>query len=486
MPYALHICVIKPTMFGEQAKDALAPLLFAILKPLTPSDVRLTFIDENLVGAQSCIACDAVAITIDTFTARRGYALAADYRTQGIPVIFGGFHASLCPDEVAQHGDAVVIGDAEDTWGAVVEDLRNGALKARYVSSNDASLDEVRYDYSVYNEITTSGFMKTLTQLSFAGLTGESKTNSADVVIDSPVKPANDNKFLRSLTTGKRAKYQPLGMVQFSRGCRFTCDFCSIHAFYRKSIRTRSAAAVVETIGQLPSKVLFFTDDNLFCDPGSLDELLAALAPLKRRWVCQISMEVAADPTLLARLKNSGCIMVLMGFESLSVESLQQMGKRANLVADYEEVIANIRRAGLMLYGTFIIGYDADTAATAEALAAFAKKHGFALANFNPLIPTPGTALYARLEKEGRLLFEHWWNDPSYCYGDTAFTPAKMTPQQLAESCRMARYEFYSLRGILLRLRGVNLKGLAYIGIFLLANLVSRASIRHKQGRRLG
>jgi len=430
----MNICVIKPSMFGGQAKDALPPLLFAILKPLTPPEVKLEFFDENIKRVPKNINCDVMAISIDTFTARRGYILASQFRARGIIVVLGGIHATLCPDEAAQYADAVVVGDAEDTWGIVVTDLQKGLLRPRYISGNNTNLGEIRYDYSVFR--------------------------------------------------GK--KYNPICIVQFSRGCKFSCDFCSVYALHRRVLRTRPVAAVTEIFRQFPRKLLFFSDDNLFSSLTAVDELLTALEPLKRRWVCQISMDVARDFALLCRLRRSGCVMVIMGFESLSADNLRQMKKSANLEADYEMVITNIRRAGLMLYGTFVIGYDADTAKTALELVAFANKHGFAIANFNPLTPTPGTALYERLEREGRLLYPHWWNNPNYRYGDTIFEPKSITSEQLAESCRQARYAFYSFRGILSRLRSVNVRGFFNTWVYILVNTVSGTSIRHKQGRRLG
>ena len=430
----MNICVIKPGMFEERAKDALPPLLFAILKPLTPGDVSITFIDENIEPMPTNIKCDAAAISIDTFTARKGYALAGRLRQRGIPVVIGGIHATLCPDETGEHADAVVIGEAEDTWPDVIQDLREGTLKRRYVSKNNAALGDIEYDYSVF----------------------------------------------------KGKKYNPMWIVQFSRGCRFSCDFCSIHALHGDTLRTRPPSAVENTIRQLPRKLIFFADDNLFTDPQRVNELLEAIKPLKRRWVCQISIEAAQDYELLCRLRQSGCMVVIMGFESLNADNLRQMNKSANLATDYETAIANLHRAGLMIYGTFVIGYDSDTPETAHELARFAASHNFAIANFNPLIPTPGTKLYARLEGEKRLLHGKWWLAPEYRYGDTAFQPACMTPEQLALSCREARYSFYSLRGIIRRLRGVNARGWVRIWTYIIANLISRKSIRQKQGRRLG
>ena len=430
----MNICVIIPSLFGEQAKDALPPLLFAILKPLTPPGTTLAFFDENIEPIACDASFDAAAISINTFTARRGYILAAHFRERGIPVILGGIHATLCSDEAGEHADAVIIGEAEDTWGAVVGDLCAGALKPRYISANNSDLADTQYDYSVFQ--------------------------------------------------GK--KYNLIWIVQFSRGCKFACDFCSVHALHGNTLRTRPTAAVAETIKQLPRKLVFFADDNLFSNRAQLDELLTALIPLKRRWICQISIDLAKDFDLLRRLRRSGCMIVIIGFESLNADNLQQMNKKANLAADYETVIDNIHRAGLMIYGTFVIGYDADTSETALELAAFARKHRFAIANFNPLIPTPETKLYARLEREGHLLYDKWWIAPEYRYGDTVFQPKGMTSEQLASSCRKARYSFYSFRGILARLRGVNISGWLNFWVYLIANIISSVSIRQKQGKRLG
>ena len=427
----MNICVIKPSLFGERTKDAMPPLLFAILKPLTPPDIILTFIDENIEHVPRDALFDAAAISIDTFTARRGYILAAQFRKRGIPVIIGGIHATLRPDEVSEHADSVIVGEAEDTWRRVLKDFCGGVLKPRYVSANNADLESVLYDYSI-----------------FAG-----------------------------------KKYNPIWVVQFSRGCKFSCDFCSIRALHGNTLRTRSAATVAETMKHLPRKLFLFADDNLFSGPG-LNGLLTAIEPLKRQWACQISIDAAKDFEFLRRLRRSGCVVVLVGFESLNADNLRQMKKSANLAADYETVIANIHRAGLMIYGTFVIGYDADTSETALELAAFAKKHRFAVANFNPLIPTPGTELYARLESEGRLIYDSWWIAPEFCYGDTAFRPKGMTPRQLAESCRLARYSFYSFRGVTSRLRGVNIRNLFNFRIYLIVNIISGISIRQKQGRR--
>lgn len=197
-------------------------------------------------------------------------------------------------------------------------------------------------------------------------------------------------------------------------------------------------------------------------------------------------MDVARDPELLALMRRAGCLMVLIGFESLDRDNLKQMRKGANLRAgDYDRVVAAVRRAGLMVYGTFVIGYDHDTAATAGELVDFATRHGFSIANFNPLTPMPGTELYERLRAEGRLLYQRWWLDEDYRYGDAMYTPAGMTPQQLTASCRDARYAFYSVGSIARRARA-NAGSPTALAVHLAANLVSRRAIHAKQGAVLG
>lgn len=176
---------------------------------------------------------------------------------------------------------------------------------------------------------------------------------------------------------------------------------------------------------------------------------------------------------------------MIVGFESTSQATLQAIGKGANLHTDYARVLAALRASRLMVYGTFVIGYDTDDPATAQRAAAFATRHRFAIANFNPLMPMPGTRLYQRLAASGRLRHDRWWIDPDYRYGDAMLIPGAMTPDDLTRSCREARFTFHSLPSIGRRLLG-NRYSPAGSALFLAANLIARREIHAKQGRRLG
>jgi radical SAM superfamily enzyme YgiQ (UPF0313 family) len=179
----------------------------------------------------------------------------------------------------------------------------------------------------------------------------------------------------------------------------------------------------------------------------------------------------------------------VIGFESLDQRNLQQMNKGwAVQDGDYAASLRKIREHGIMVYGTFVFGYDYDTAEAFDACVDFALRSRFFLANFNPLTPTPGTALYRRLAAEGRLLHDRWWLAPEFRYGQALFRPRGMSPEQLAEGCYRARRAFNTFRSIFRRALDwrTNCRSPGRLGAFLLGNFISRREIRRKQGMALG
>ncbi len=426
----MKIAFIRPDMFGKKSRDAMMPLVFAIIKPLTKAPIE--FYDEKIERLPEKLDAQVVAMTVDTFSASRAYFLAEKYKKENKIVIMGGFHPTMVPDECLYYADAVVVGEAEDTWPLVVEDIKNNSLKEKYISKNNADLSQVKYDYTVFN--------------------------------------------------GKY--YNNIALVQFGRGCRYCCDFCSINAFYKGSVRTRNVENVVHDIKKIKEKYIFFVDDNIFADREKAVKLFMDMKKLRRKWACQISMDIAESAEILKMMKDSGCMMILTGFESLNKENLKQMNKKANMRFDYEKTLKNIYGAGLMVYGTFVIGYGGDTMDSAQELVDFAVEHKFAIANFNPLMAMPGTVLYERLKWENRLTNDKWWLEKDFRYGDSMIVPENMTSIELSESCRDARYSFYSLGNIFKRM--MNRSNLKNAPVYLKTNLVSRFEILFKQGRELG
>lgn len=432
-----QITLIRPNIGNFRSKDALTPLSIAILAARTPKEIRLNFYDERVEELLFEDTPDLVAITVETFTARRSYEIAQKYREKGITVVMGGYHPTLLPEEVLEYADAIVTGDAEECWEELLKDFQAGRLQKRYSNTHTKALDDYKLDRSVF----------------------------------------------------KGKKYLPVELVQYSRGCRFSCEFCSIHAYYKDTLRVRSVESVIEEIqGMDKKKLFFFVDDNLFSSKKELYALLDALVPLKIRWSCQISIDVAKDEELLDKLQESGCIFVLIGFESLSEENLKQMGKPWNRVAgEYIEIVQKFHDRGMAVYGTFVFGYDHDTVEIIEKSLEFAMKAKLEIANFNPLTPTPGSALYERLKSEGRLLSTTWWKDEHYRYGDPIFEPKQMSPELFADKCFEAKKAFYSWRSIISRVFFAKSRfNMFRVGMVALANVVSRKEVLQKQSKSLG
>lgn len=433
----MRVTFIRPNMYDDRSSDAMEPLCFAILKSLTPADLDVRFYDERLEPIAFDEATDLVALTVETYTARRAYQIADRYRRQGVAVVMGGYHPTFLPDETLQHADAIVKGDAEGVWEQVLDDARNGSLQPVYESATFPSL---------------AGHMPD-----------------------------------RSIFAGK--KYAPMGLVQYSRGCKFNCSFCSIRAFYGNNLRQRPVDEVVEDIRRSGRRHIFLVDDNLFVDSDKARELFEALIPLKVTWSCQVSIDIARDSYLVDLMARSGCISALIGFESLDPESLKEIKKGWNIKwQSYDDAIDVFRHAGIMLYGTFVFGCDNDTTESFDRSVEFATRNKFMLANFNPLTPMPGAPLFDRMQKEGRLLHDRWWLDPDYTYGDATLRPGNMTPQQLTDGCFEARREFNKVTSILHRMLDFrsNFRTPYRAGIFLIANLISRREIYSKQSRHLG
>ncbi len=432
----MKITFVRPNLYSARSTDAMEPLAFAILTALTPPGVELALYDERVEPIPLDSPTDLVAMTVETYTARRAYQLAAQFRRRGVPVVMGGYHPTFLPDETLRFADAVVIGDAEQVWPQLVADAQAGRLQPVYRSTAYPPL---------------------------AGLSPD-----------------------RRLFKGKR--YAPAGLVQTGRGCRFACEFCSIHAFYGDSLRQRPLAEVVAEIERLHRKHIFLVDDNLFVNEAQARALFQALIPLNIRWSCQVSIDIAHNEELLALMAKSGCTTALIGFESLNPDNLAQMKKKWNLkYGDYATAVQKFHDRGIMIYGTFVFGYDQDTVDSFEISLEFALRSKFYLANFNPLTPTPGAQLYDRLQAEGRLIFERWWLDPRFRYGQATFHPRRMTADQLTAGCFNTRQKFNEYANIARRALNKANGGHPYrLGLHLASNLISRREIYRKQGRMLG
>jgi len=413
------------------------PLSMALLASLTPPDVELRFFDDRMEDLPFDEPTDLVALSVETFTALRSYKIARQFRARGVPVVMGGYHVTLMPDEARHEADATVVGDAEPVWQRMLDDARQHRLESVYDGRGRRTLAGIRPRRDIFH--------------------------------------------------GKR--YQNITLVEFARGCNFKCDFCSITAFHNASQNHRPPQDVVDEMAATGSDRFFIVDDNIVSQPERARELCRALLPLKINWVGQASIHIARDEPLLELMVRSGCRGVLIGMESLDPANLRDMGKSWNLAdGSYAENLARFRKHGLAVYGTFIFGYDNDDAAVVQRSIDFAREQKLFLAAFNHLVPFPGTPQYRRLEQEGRLLSPRWWLDPHGRVGDVVFRPKKLAPAELQALCLDARRQFYSWSSIAQRFWDgrANARSWLTVAVYLGLNIDAHFDIDRRQGLQLG
>ncbi|MDH5178836.1 MAG: B12-binding domain-containing radical SAM protein [Gammaproteobacteria bacterium] len=403
----MRITIIHPAIGHRRGESyirswQMEPLPAAAVAGLTPADVEIRFYDDRLETIPYDEATDAVVMSLETYTARRAYQIASEYRQRGVPVIFGGFHATLVPEEAERYAEAVVIGEAELIWAEVIDDLHHGTLKKRYQAELRPDLGLIRVDRTIFQ--------------------------------------------------GKR--YLPIGLVETGRGCRFPCDFCAIQTFFERTHRQRPVEDIVREIESLKdrTRLFFFVDDNFAGNIKAAKPLLRELARLKVRWITQMSINAAHDEEFLSLLNRSGCKGVLIGFESLNEANLKSMKKNFNMMkGGYETAMNNLRRHNIRVYATFVFGYEHDNEQSFHDSVEFAIEQQFYIAAFNHLTPFPGTPLYKRLQEEGQLRFDSWWLDEAYRYNDVPFHTRLLQPEEITRLCVESRKRFYSLASIIRR-----------------------------------
>jgi radical SAM superfamily enzyme YgiQ (UPF0313 family) len=375
-------------------------LALPLLAALSPPDVEISFTDDLLTPIdvkKDLREVDLVGITVLTKTALRAYEIADAYRKKGVTIVLGGIHPTALPEEAKEHADSVVIGEAEEVWPQLVEDVRKKDLKPYYQQEGRTDLSKI---------------------------------------------PIPRRDIL------PRKGYFHLDVVQISRGCPFRCEFCTVQKFFGETYRFRPISEVVEEVRHLPHRWMMFNDDNIIGDPSYSKEFLKALIPLKKKWFGQASLSGLKKVEHIDLLAKSGCKSLFIGFESLSKTNLRKSQKFQNDPLEYREIIDNLHRFGIAICGAFVFGFDEDDPSVFEETVGFTIQTKLFSAVFALLTPYPETAFYHRVKDEGRLVEDRWWllKDPE---GSAPyFLPMKMSAEALREGWKRAWKEFYAFPSI--------------------------------------
>lgn len=423
----LRITLIEPTRDSvdgtpRKSRRTLVPTMtLPYLAALTPPEFNVRIIQDAKEDIDFEDRPDLVGITTVTLHASRAYAIADEFRKRGVPVVMGGVHVTLNPEEARAHTDTLILGEAELTWPRFLRDFTAGVPQPLYEAERPPTLEGLpvpRWD-----------LLQNWGTGQFHGLL----------------------KFLTYLTAPKNIFFRPVVTVQTSRGCATNCDYCTVTKFFGAKTRYRPVGEIVEEIKALGARFVFFTDDNLFASPERARELFTALLPLHLKWVGFAPITIGDRPELLQLARASGCSIVLLGIESLSGKSLESVNKKINRPEDYARNLSAIRRSKILSVALFMLGFDN------EGPDAIARTHDFIMANripvviFSTLTPYPGTRIYERLKREGRLHEEAWWLRKGRPVNALDFTRPGQTSEEFYEEFYRHYRRLYSLKGCFLR-----------------------------------
>ena len=379
-----------------------APLTLTTLASLVPPEIPadVSIIDEGIDEINlDRIQADLVGISAITGTAPRSYELSAELRKRGIPVVLGGVHPTLVPEEAVRNADSTVVGYAEESWPQLLRDFVAGNLKKRYDQSPSLKLANLPF----------------------------------------PHRKMYDSRMVNVGET-----------IEATRGCIYQCDFCVVPAAWGKPMQ-KPVADVIADLKQMGASRVIFLDLNLIADIPYAKELFTALIPLKIRWGGLATTTIAWDDELLDLAARSGCKGLLIGFESVNQATLLESKKAFNMRHDYRDVVKRVHARGIAIMGCFVFGMDNDTLDSFDETVALVMEARIDLPRYAIATPFPATGFYKRLKAAGRLLTEDW---SLYDGQHVVYRPKNMTPDELLLNTRRAWKQTYSYKSIAKRLAG--------------------------------
>ena len=384
------------------------PMIGAALKA-AGHDVRIYVPKTAPIDWDDVNSADLVGLSTTTSTAPAAYAMGDDLRARGVPVVIGGSHVTFLAEEALEHADYVARGEGGEGLMIELIEVIEGTRDAHTV----AGLSFTRDGAAVHNDLRSP--CPDLDQLPLPDL---------DLIVG--------HERLASMP------------VMTSWGCPFACNFCSVTAMFGRKYRFRSPENVMAELRIKRPQRIFFYDDNLAADKKRLKRLLGMMIDegIVVPWQAQMRTDVVRDPELLDLMRRSGCERIALGLESLDQATLDDFEK-SQTVADIERAIALLGSHGILSFGMFVVGTDADTPASVREIARFSLREGVTTLMLNILTPLPGTRLYDDMAAEGRIVDPDWRH---YDAQHVVFAPRHMTPYELQRVTLRAYRRFYSTR----------------------------------------
>lgn len=410
----MYIKLIQPKMkkrpMDTDLKIHMAPPLGLLtIVNLLRQEHTVSLENENIREIDYTDHPDIVGISVTVDTMPGAVRIARRFRDKGVIVVAGGIHITTAYDTIPEDAfDVLCIGAAEGTWPHIIRDFENGTLRTVYRCSK--------------------GF------------------DGKDII-----SPAYD--FLT------KDKYLYCNVIHTSRGCPFRCDFCYNSADERMYVN-RDMEAVLQDIKAVRSKHIMFIDDNFAGNPAWLREFLNRLIPLKLKWNAAVSLNALCDAGLLDLMKRSGCQGLFVGFESIQAASIQNVHKIQSNTDIYEKAVKMAHDRGIMINASFVFGLDGDTPETFRATLDWIVKNKIESVTSHILTPYPGTELYDRLKKEGRILSRDL---SRYNTAHVVFRPAQMSEQELYDGYLWIYRQIYSVKNILKRMPADQSQRAAYL-----------------------
>ena len=392
------------------------PITLPLLAALTPADFEVDMVSEPFDDINFDDKVDLVGITAYTSRALRAYEIADEFRKRRVYVIMGGIHVSMEPEEALEHSDTVVVGEAEETWPRFLHDLRNGKPRRLYKADKLPTLENLPVPRFSLMDINRYVFCR-------------------------------KKGFSRFLPA-------PVYPVQTARGCPHGCEYCSVSVFSGRQYRVRPVEEVVNELKFLKIRGCIFIDDNIFANPSRARELFRAIRPLELIWAGQGTLSAASDRELLRLARESGCVALFLGIESVSGKALESVGRNVNKVLDYEKDIKVFKEEGISIMASMIFGLDGESPTTFQETYHFLMKNRLAYTLWHPLVPFPGTVLYKRLREVKRLKEDKWWlnRDSVNNFLVLKFTSANIAEDKFREDFLRYYRLFYSLNGLIRRI----------------------------------